>query len=81
MFKSASDVFGANLLGVILTGMGNDGARGVERIKERGGQVLAESEESSVVFGMPKEAIATGKVDKILPLSLMAGEVLRRCGF
>ena len=81
MFKSASEVFGANLLGVVLTGMGNDGARGVERIKERGGQVLAESEESSVVFGMPKEAIATGKVDKVLPLSLMAGEVLRRCGF
>ena len=81
MFKSASDVFGANLLGVVLTGMGNDGARGVERIKEQGGQVLAESEESSIVFGMPKEAIATGKVDKVLPLSLMAGEVLRRCGF
>ncbi|TRO83828.1 protein-glutamate methylesterase/protein-glutamine glutaminase [Desulfuromonas acetexigens] len=81
MFKSASDVFGANLLGVVLTGMGNDGARGVERIKEHGGQVLAESEESSIVFGMPKEAIATGKVDKVLPLSLMAGEVLRRCGF
>ncbi|MDY0268188.1 protein-glutamate methylesterase/protein-glutamine glutaminase [Trichloromonas sp.] len=81
MFKSAGEVFGANLLGVILTGMGNDGARGAELIKERGGQVLAESEESSVVFGMPKEAIATGKVDKVLPLSLMAGEVLRRCGF
>ena len=81
MFKSASEVFGANLLGVVLTGMGNDGARGVERIKERGGQVLAESEESSIVFGMPKEAIATGKVDKVLPLSLMAGEILRRCGF
>lgn len=81
MFKSASDIFGANLLGVVLTGMGNDGARGVERIKEQGGQVLAESEESSIVFGMPKEAIATGKVDKVLPLSLMAGEVLRRCGF
>lgn len=81
MFKSASEVFGANLLGVVLTGMGNDGARGVERIKEQGGQVLAESEESSIVFGMPKEAIATGKVDKVLPLSLMAGEVLRRCGF
>lgn len=81
MFKSASEVFGANLLGVVLTGMGNDGARGVERIKEKGGQVLAESEESCIVFGMPKEAIATGKVDKVLPLSLMSAEVLRRCGF
>ncbi len=81
MFKSASEIFGANLLGVVLTGMGNDGARGVEHIKDRGGQILAESEESSVVFGMPKEAIATGKVDKVLPLSLMAAEVIRRCGF
>jgi two-component system chemotaxis response regulator CheB len=81
MFKSASEFFGANLLGVVLTGMGNDGARGVECIKDRGGQTLAESEESSVVFGMPKEAIATGKVDKVLPLPLMAAEVMRRCGF
>lgn len=81
MFKSASDVFGANLLGVVLTGMGNDGARGVEHIKNCGGQVLAESEESSVVFGMPKEAIATGAVDKALPLSKIAAEIISRCGF
>jgi two-component system chemotaxis response regulator CheB len=81
MFTSASEVFGANLLGVVLTGMGNDGARGVEAIKERGGQALAESEETSVVFGMPKEAIATGKVDKTLPLPHMAAEILNRCGF
>jgi two-component system chemotaxis response regulator CheB len=81
MFKSASEVFGANLLGVVLTGMGNDGARGVEQIKQVGGQVLAESEETSVVFGMPKEAIATGKVDKTLPLSQISAEILSRCGF
>ncbi len=81
MFKSASEVFGTNLLGVVLTGMGNDGARGVEFIKERGGQVLAESAESSVVFGMPKEAIATGKVDKTLPLFQIGGEIMSRCGF
>ncbi|OHB33123.1 MAG: chemotaxis response regulator protein-glutamate methylesterase [Desulfuromonadaceae bacterium GWC2_58_13] len=81
MFRSASEVFGANLLGVVLTGMGNDGARGVDHIKEHGGQVLAESEETSVVFGMPKEAIATGKVDKTLPLPLISAEILSRCGF
>jgi two-component system chemotaxis response regulator CheB len=81
MFSSAADVFGSKLLGVVLTGMGNDGARGVISIKERGGQTLAEAEESSVVFGMPKEAIATGRVDKVLPLSSIGGEILRRCGF
>lgn len=81
LFSSASEAFGSNLLGVVLTGMGNDGARGVEVIKGRGGQTLAESEETSVVFGMPKEAIATGKVDKTLPLPQMAAEILNRCGF
>ncbi len=81
MFKSASEVFKSNLLGVVLTGMGNDGAKGVVHIKEQGGQVLAESEETSVVFGMPKEAIATGKIDKTLPLSRIAAEIMSRCGF
>lgn len=81
LFTSASEVFGSRLLGVVLTGMGNDGARGVVSIKEKGGEVLAEAESSSVVFGMPKEAIATGKVDKIVPLPQMGGAILRRCGF
>lgn len=81
MFESASGIFGAKLLGVVLTGMGNDGARGTGIIKEQGGQVVAEAEETSVVFGMPKEAIATGKVDKVVPLPLVCGEILRRCGF
>jgi two-component system, chemotaxis family, protein-glutamate methylesterase/glutaminase len=80
LFVSASKVFGANLLGVVLTGMGNDGARGVLCIKEQGGQTLAEAEETSVVFGMPKEAIATGRVDSIVPLPQMSAEILRRCG-
>lgn len=79
MFASAAEVFGDQVLGVVLTGMGNDGARGVRSIKERGGEVLAEAEETSVVFGMPKEAIATGQVDKVVPLQLMCREVLRRC--
>jgi two-component system chemotaxis response regulator CheB len=81
MFESASDIFGARLLGVVLTGMGNDGARGTAGIKAGGGQTLAEAEETSVVFGMPKEAIATGKVDKVVPMPQMCGEILRRCGF
>lgn len=81
MFEAASDIFGAKLLGVVLTGMGNDGARGTTVIKNGGGQVIAEAEETSVVFGMPKEAIATGKVDKVVPLPQVCGEILRRCGF
>nr|WP_304412843.1 chemotaxis response regulator protein-glutamate methylesterase [Desulfuromonas sp. TF] len=81
LFTSASEIFGSRLLGVVLTGMGNDGARGVVSIKEEGGAVLAEAESSSVVFGMPKEAIATGKVDKIVPLPQMGGAILHRCGF
>lgn len=81
MFESASGIFGTKLLGVVLTGMGNDGARGTTIIKEGGGQAIAEAEETSVVFGMPKEAIATGKVDKVVPLPQVCGEILRRCGF
>ncbi len=79
LFASAAEVFGSRALAVVLTGMGNDGARGVEAIKGKGGQVLAEAESSAVVFGMPKEAIATGKVDGIQPLQQMAGEIIRRC--
>jgi two-component system, chemotaxis family, protein-glutamate methylesterase/glutaminase len=81
LFESASKVFGSQLLGVVLTGMGNDGARGVVNINSHGGQSIAEAEETSVVFGMPKEAIATGLIDRVVPLPLMCGEILRRCGF
>lgn len=81
MFESASEMFGAKLLGVVLTGMGNDGARGTAVIKNGGGQVIAEAEDTSVVFGMPKEAIATGHVDRVVPLSKVCGEIFRRCGF
>jgi two-component system chemotaxis response regulator CheB len=79
LVASAAPLFGARLLGVVLTGMGNDGARGVQAIKVHGGSVLAEDEESCVVFGMPKEAIATGKVDAVVTLPLMCREILRRC--
>ncbi|TLM62080.1 MAG: chemotaxis response regulator protein-glutamate methylesterase [Deltaproteobacteria bacterium] len=79
LFSSAATVFGSRLLGVVLTGMGNDGARGVQAVKDHGGMVLAEDEESCVVFGMPKEAIATGRVDAVVPLPMMCREILRRC--
>jgi two-component system, chemotaxis family, protein-glutamate methylesterase/glutaminase len=79
LFRSAAQVYGAELLGVVLTGMGNDGAEGVRAISEQGGQVLAESEESCVVFGMPKEAIATGCVNRVVPLAGLREEIQNRC--
>lgn len=80
MFVSCAEVFGPRILGVVLTGMGNDGSRGVLAIKQAGGQVLAEAEESAVIFGMPRAAIATGMVDAALPLDRMHEEILARCG-
>jgi len=79
MFTSLAATYGPRLLAVVLTGMGNDGSRGVKAVKKSGGQVLAESEESSIVFGMPREAIATGAVDKIASLDRMAREIISRC--
>lgn len=81
LFSSAAEVGGGNTIGVVLTGMGNDGAQGVTKIKRAGGRLIAEAEESSVVFGMPKEAISTGCVDRIVPLSLVCGEIMRSCGY
>ncbi|MDT8441113.1 MAG: chemotaxis response regulator protein-glutamate methylesterase [Desulfuromonadales bacterium] len=79
LFQSAAPLFGPRLLGVVLTGMGNDGAAGTRRISECGGTVFAEAEQSCVVFGMPKEAIATGLVRRVVPLPEMFPEVLRHC--
>lgn len=81
MFASVARVYGHRALAVVLTGMGNDGSQGVVKIKDAGGGVLAESEESAVVFGMPREAIAKGVVDKIVPLDQMAGAIMDCCGF
>jgi two-component system chemotaxis response regulator CheB len=80
MFSSCAELFGRRLLGVVLTGMGNDGRRGVVSIKNAGGQILAESEQTAVVYGMPREAVATGMVDRIVPLDGMAREILLRSG-
>jgi len=80
LFSSAAALYGERLLGVVLTGMGNDGAMGVSTINSHGGRVIAEAEESCVVFGMPKVAIATGAVDCIVPLPLVCREILKECG-
>jgi two-component system chemotaxis response regulator CheB len=80
MFCSCADIYKDRMLAVVLTGMGNDGARGVREAKRLGAQIVAESEESSVVFGMPREAIATGFVDRVVPMDAMVREIVYRCG-
>ncbi len=79
LLASVAEACGPAVLGIVLTGMGNDGAEGVVAIRNRGGHCLAESEESAVIFGMPQEAIRTGAVDKVLPLDKIAGEIIARC--
>jgi len=77
LFKSTAKYAGANAIGVILTGMGADGAAGLLEMKNMGAGTIAQDEKSCVVFGMPKEAIKTGGVDKILPLQQIAAEIIR----
>ncbi len=79
LFRSAARYAGSNVVGIIMTGMGDDGARGMLEMKEAGAFNIAQDEASCVVFGMPKEAIKLGGVDKILPLAKIAGEMLREC--
>ncbi len=78
LFRSAANVFGPAVLAVVLTGMGSDGVQGARLIRERGGQVFIQDEESSVVWGMPGQVAAAGYVDAIYPLSRMAGEIVKR---
>jgi len=76
MFDSVARYAGGNSVGVILTGMGGDGAKGMLAMKQAGAYTIAQDEASCVVFGMPKEAIKLGGVDKILPLTDIPGAVL-----
>jgi len=76
-FESVARRFGPDACGILLTGLGRDGARGMAAIKEAGGHTVAQDERTSVVFGMPKAAILTGKVDLVLPDSLIRLHVTR----
>jgi len=76
LFDSAAVHGGKNVTGVILTGMGKDGARGMLRMREAGSYNLAQDEQSCIVFGMPKEAIATGGVHEVVPLHSMSQRVM-----
>ena len=73
LFRSAARYAGRNAIGVIMTGMGDDGARGMLEMKEQGAYTIAQDEATCVVFGMPKEAIKLGGVDKVAPLQEIAG--------
>ena len=79
LFRSAARYAGRNAVGVIMTGMGDDGARGMLEMKQSGAHTLAQDEASCVVFGMPGEAIKAGGVDRVLPLGKLGEEVLRAC--
>jgi two-component system chemotaxis response regulator CheB len=79
LFRSVARYAGRNAVGVIMTGMGDDGAVGMAEMRDAGATNLAQDETSCVVFGMPAEAIKHGGVHKVLPLSSLAGEVLRLC--
>lgn len=78
LFESVAAAAGRNALGIILTGMGADGAAGMLAMKRSGAVNIAQNEKSCVVFGMPKEAIAAGAVDEVLPLAQIAAALARR---
>lgn len=78
LFRSVVKAYQTHVLGVVMTGMGQDGLRGCELIKENHGQVLVQDEASSVVWGMPGYVAHAGLADRILPLDQLAGEVVRR---
>ena len=75
LFRSVADCAGKDTLAILLTGMGDDGARGMEALHQRGARTIAQDEASCVVFGMPKEAIQRGVVDEVLPLGRVAAAI------
>jgi len=78
LFHSAAEVYGARVLGVVMTGMGNDGQEGSAWIKARGGCILTEAEESCVVYGMPRSVVEAGLSDASVPLERLAEAIMER---
>ncbi|MGH7682336.1 MAG: CheB methylesterase domain-containing protein, partial [Candidatus Eiseniibacteriota bacterium] len=78
LFLSVADAYGSAALGIILTGMGHDGYKGCERIRDAGGAVLVQDEASSVVWGMPGIVARAGIADRVVPLDEMAAEIAKR---
>ncbi|MCL2180145.1 MAG: chemotaxis-specific protein-glutamate methyltransferase CheB [Treponema sp.] len=77
LFRTAAETCGKSLISVVLTGMGADGADGTQKVKKHGGITIAQDEESSLIYGMPKAAFETGCVDKVLPLDQIPDELVR----
>ena len=78
LFRSVAKCAGANALGVIMTGMGDDGAAGLLEMRKTGARTVAQDEESCVVFGMPKEAIKRGGVERVVPLDAIGREIMQQ---
>jgi len=78
LFRAVAEVYGSHILGVVMTGMGADGVRGSQRIREAGSEVIVQDEASSVVWGMPGMVAAAGQADGIYPLGALGSEVTRR---
>ena len=77
LLESLAEVYGRKCLGVILTGMGADGAQGIKAISDKGGHTIAQDAATSVVFGMPKAAIDLGAVLQVLPLEDIAAQIVK----
>ncbi|WP_285906177.1 protein-glutamate methylesterase/protein-glutamine glutaminase [Pseudodesulfovibrio pelocollis] len=80
LFRSGAQYGGANVVAAIMTGMGDDGAKGMKELYDAGAFTIAQNEATCVVFGMPQEAIKLGGVHKVLPLQGIAAEIVRACG-
>jgi two-component system chemotaxis response regulator CheB len=80
LLRSVAKVYGPRALAVIMTGMGKDGLRGCEAVREAGGQVVAQDEASSVVWGMPGYVVKAGLAHRVVPLAMIADEIARRVG-
>lgn len=78
LFKSAADLYGERVLGVVMTGMGSDGKEGAAWIKAQGGSILTEAEESCVIYGMPRSVVEAGLSDAAVPLNKMAQAIIER---
>ena len=80
LFCSLADCYGGQALGIVMTGMGQDGVRGAKRIKSCGGRVFVQDKQSSVVWGMPGQVVESGCADRVLPIDQMANEAIRAVG-
>ena len=78
LFRSVAKCAGGNALGVIMTGMGDDGAAGLAEMRKAGARTVAQDEASCVVYGMPKEAVKRGGVEKSVPLSAIGREIMQQ---